>query len=53
MKIKESFKHKVPKRCIDLLNRENSNKNICMECKKSNICKRLMEIEIEKELENS
>lgn len=46
MKIKEVFKYKVPKKCLNKLN--NSKNNICKDCKNKKLCESFMEYEINK-----
>lgn len=48
MKIKETFKYKIPKECLSRLN--NSKTNICKTCKDKKICESIMEYDIKKEL---
>ena len=48
MKIKETFKHSVPKKCLNRL--DSSKTNICKTCKNKKVCESIMEYNIEKEL---
>ena len=49
MKVKDTFKHSVPKECLNRL--DNSKTNICETCKNKKLCESIIEYDIEKELE--